>query len=70
MENETGIIEFYYQFDHNSPGISVALSADSTLPMVLSAFTTFLLAAGFNFEGEATIVQFDDSPQDPNAELN
>lgn len=70
MEDNTGMIEFYYQFDSQHPAISIRLVPDSPLPEVLEAFEAFLKAAGYNFSGQVDIVTVEAIPQDPQADLN
>ncbi len=51
------MIQFIYQYDKNSEKISVELSADSTLTEVLDAFSRFLKAASYQFDGEIMIME-------------
>lgn len=70
MEDNTGIMEFYYQFSDKHPGISVRLSPETSLNEVLEAFEDFLRGAGYHFEGQLDFVEYTVVPQDPNAEAN
>lgn len=70
MEDNTGMMEFYYQFDAQHPVISVRLSPDASLREVLEMFEAFLRTAGYNFPGQVDIVTVEAIPQDPSADLN
>ena len=70
MEDNTGMMEFYYQFDIAHPAISIRLSPETPLPEVLEAFESFLKAAGYSFPGQVDIIATEIIPQDENAELN
>lgn len=70
MEDNTGMMEFYYQFDVARPVISVRLSPETPLPDVLGAFEMFLKAAGYNFPGQVDIITTEVVPQNPGADLN
>ena len=51
------MIKFEYQYDDQSPKISVELHADSSLPDVIEQFERFLLAAGYSFEGTLDFIE-------------
>lgn len=51
------MMKFEYQFDENSPKVTVELSAESCLPDVIEQFEHFLLAAGYSFEGTLDFVE-------------
>lgn len=70
MEDNTGMMEFYYQFDAQHPALSIRLAPDSQLSTVLESFEAFLRAAGYNFNGQVDIVTIEAIPQDPSADLN
>ena len=70
MEDNTGLIEFYYRPNMQDIAVSIQLSPDSTLPEVLEAFEGFLKAIGYKFSGEVNIVTIEEVPQDPQADLN
>ena len=69
MEDNTGMMEFYFQYDEQHPAISIRLSPDSSLPVVLETFEAFLKAAGYNFPGQVSIIETEVIPQDPSADL-
>lgn len=50
------MIRFEYQFDQHTPKIIVETTAEATLTDLLGAFESFLIAAGYNFEGNVDIV--------------
>jgi hypothetical protein len=70
MEDNTGMIEFFYQFKEGDPAVSVRLSPGSDLLHILEAFEGFLRAAGYSFHGQVDIVTIEAIPQDPSADLN
>jgi len=70
MEDNTGMMEFYFNYDGQHPAISIRLSPDSSLPVVLETFEAFLRAAGYNFPGQVNIITVEEVPQDPSADLN
>ena len=70
MEDNTGMMEFYFQFDAAHPAISIRLAPDSDLSVVLETFEAFLKAAGYNFRGQVNVITVEEVPQDPSAELN
>lgn len=51
------MIQFIYQYDKNSPKVTVELSAESGLGDVLEQFEGFLKAAGYSFTGHIDIVE-------------
>lgn len=52
-------MKFSYQFDANSPKVTVELSPECNLDDALTSFGDFLLAAGYRFEGHVAIVNED-----------
>jgi hypothetical protein len=70
MEDNTGMIEFFYQFKEGDPAVSVRLSPESDLPLILESFEGFLRAAGYSFQGQVDIITTQIVEQDPNADLN
>lgn len=51
------MITFIYQYDENSPKVTVELPADSSLPDVLEQFEGFLKAAGYGVEGTLDFIE-------------
>lgn len=51
-----GFMKFEYQFDINSPKISIELSSESDLVEVVESFERFLVAAGYTFDGQLDFV--------------
>lgn len=51
------MMKFEYQFDENSPKVTVELSAESDLPTVLEQFEGFLKAAGYPVEGTLDFIE-------------
>ena len=70
MEDNTGMMEFYFNYDGQHPAVSFRLSPDSALPVVLETFEAFLRAAGYTFPGQVNIITVEEVPQDPSADLN
>jgi hypothetical protein len=70
MDNNMGMMEFYYRFDEQHPAVSIQLPPGTMLPEVLETFEAFLRAAGYSFRGEIMIVTVEAIPQDPGAQLN
>lgn len=46
------MIKFEYQYDENSPKITVELHPDTSLPDLIQSFQDFLKGAGYVFDGE------------------
>lgn len=57
MDN-TGYIEFFYQYSDKHPAISIKLPPDSDLTQLFESFEGFLRAAGYQFEGRIDIVDY------------
>lgn len=71
MNQQTGKIEFTYQFSEFDPKVTMTLAPGTSLPQVLEAFEMFLLASGYSFKGVVDIVEpYDADLVDPNAERN
>lgn len=70
-------MKFEYQFDENSPKITVELSAGADLSTILEQFECFLRGAGYVFEGELDFIltentfssQFKDAITDEEAQI-
>ena len=54
MEQNTGKMEFFYQY-REGESVKITLPADATLEEALEGFETFLLAAGYSFNGQVVI---------------
>lgn len=72
MKEINGKMEFFYQFQEGDGSVSITLPSDASLDEVLDGFETFLLAAGYAFNGHIEINgNFVDSDLvDPNVEKN
>jgi len=77
MDTVNGKMEFFYQFRDGDGSVKITLPADATLEEALEGFETFLLAAGYSFEGQVEIngnidpdAKTDYDLSDPNAERN
>ncbi len=51
------MMQFKYQFDEGSESVIIEMSPESTLTEAIDAFSRFLKAAGYRFDGEVTIVE-------------
>lgn len=51
------MLKFEYQFDENMPKVTLEMSPESDLPEVLEAFQSFLLGAGYVFNGHIEILE-------------
>lgn len=77
MDTANGKMEFFYQFRDGDGSVKITLPADASLEEALEGFETFLLAAGYSFDGQVEINgnvvipdEADSDLVDPNAELN
>lgn len=72
MKEANGKMEFTYQFSDHDPKVTMTLSPGMDLGDVIEAFETFLLAAGYVFNGQLEINgnYADSDLVDPNAEQN
>jgi len=72
MNTANGKMEFFYQYREGDGTVSITLPPDATLEEALEGFETFLLAAGYSFDGQVEINGniADSNLVDPNAERN
>lgn len=55
MQEPKGKMEFFYQYGEDEGSVKVTLPADAALEEALEGFETFLLAAGYVFDGQIEI---------------
>lgn len=72
MQESKGKMEFFYQYGENEGSVALTLPPDATLEEAIEGFETFLLAAGYSFDGRLEINGniVDSDLVDPNAEKN
>lgn len=72
MTESKGKMEFFYQYGEDEGSVMLTLPSDATLEEAIEGFETFLLAAGYVFDGQLEINGNirDTDLVDPNAEQN
>lgn len=65
--DKEGYIQFVYKQDFT---VTMTISPHSGLADAFQAFEQFLRGAGYVFEGEIGLIEYESIPQDPTAEAN
>lgn len=57
MSELNGRMYFEYQFNDQSPKVTISLSPESSLPEVVESFESFLRACGYSFDGSLDFIE-------------